>query len=66
CQILSIKNTQDVLMKIKKNVVEMTGCVNLCGNALQMFCVIDLVLEVLDIRHHRCRVHPTELVENRT
>lgn len=53
-------------MKIKKNVVEMTGRVNLCGNALQMFRVIDLVLEVLDIRHHRCRVYPTELVESRT
>jgi hypothetical protein len=31
-----------------------------------MLRMIDLVLEVLDIRHHRCRVHPTEVVENWT
>lgn len=53
-------------MKVKKNMVKMTGCVYLRSDALQVFRMIGLELEVLDILHHRCAVYSAGVVENRT
>lgn len=57
-QIFRIEQTQDVFMQIEENVVEITGRLNLSGNAFDVFRVLDFLLQLVDILGHRLGVHP--------
>lgn len=46
-------------MEVEKYLVEIAGCMNLCGNALDVLRMLDLVLQFLDILRYRFGVHPT-------
>jgi len=46
-------------MEVEEYLVEIAGRMNLCGNALDVLCMLDLVLQFLDVLSHRFGVHPT-------
>ncbi len=45
-------------MQVEEYVVEITGRMNLDGNAFDVLRVFDLLLQFVDILSHRLGVHP--------
>jgi hypothetical protein len=60
-QIFRVEQTEDVLVEVEKDLIEIAGGMNLSGNAFDMLRVLDFVLQFLDVWGYGLGLHPTLL-----
>lgn len=60
-QIFRIEQTEDVLVQIEQDLIEIVGGMNLSGNAFDMLRVLDFLLQLLDVWSYGLGLHSTLL-----
>ncbi len=60
-QIFRVEQTEDVLVQVKQDLIEIAGGMNLSGNAFDVFRVLDFLLQFLDVWSYRLGLHPIPL-----